>query len=119
MKREHTTIDDWIADMQAECDAITAKYEQPEHFWQMQNAPVQFTHRGKVYNGIVLSYSDDLKARNEVNCDFCRVEVTETTEHSYRDWNNVTQTRTSTKTYIWPEPIQSYKLRKRIVEIAK
>jgi hypothetical protein len=87
-----------------------------EHFWQVQGFPVQFTHRGKVYNGIVLSYNDNLYARNEAGYELCKVEVTETTEHSYVDWNNVEQCRTSTKTYIWPEPIQSYKLRKRHVE---
>ncbi len=82
------------------------------HFWQIPNFPVQFTHRGKVYNGIILEWSNI--SRRESDYDLCKVEVEESTHHAWTDWNNERHITTTTKRYIWPEPIQSYKLRKRL-----
>lgn len=83
------------------------------HFWQIPNMPVQFTHRGKVYNGIVLDWSD--VSRHDSDHDLCKVEVEEHKFIDYTDWNNERHVKHEVKRYIWPEPIQSYKLRKRVV----
>jgi hypothetical protein len=98
---------------QAQLEEIKRHYG-TVHFWQIPDFPVQFTHRGKVYNGIVKSWSDI--SRHDNDYDLCKVEVTESTHHAFTDWNNQRQVRTTTKQYIWPEPVQSYKLRKRLLK---
>jgi hypothetical protein len=66
----------------------------------------------KQYEGVVLEMSDI--SRQEHNYDLAKVELTETKTIQYKDWNDEVITKNTTRTWVHPEPVQSYNLRKRV-----
>lgn len=72
------------------------------------------TLRNKQYEGVVLDSSDISQREN--NYDLAKVELTETKTVEYKDWSNTVVTKYIPRTWIHPDPIQSYKLRKRLLK---
>lgn len=71
------------------------------HFWQVENALVWVTIGKETYKAKVLEH----RHSGDFDGDWCKLELTKTV----KGWNGLI-----TRSWIHPEPVQSYKLRKRV-----
>lgn len=92
---------DHIHDFLAEQTAKSSRRPAQPHFWQVENALAWVTIGKETYRARVLEY----RYCGDFDGDWCKLELTKTVN----GWNGPI-----TSTWVHPEPVQSYKLRKRV-----
>ncbi len=90
-----------LADLKAKSEAAARKPRKPA-FWEVPNAPVWVTLRGITYAAWVIEHQH----LGDFDGEWCKLRLSKT----FPLWDGTY----TTKTWIHPEPVQSYKLRKRV-----